>query len=178
MTEKPQTSTIDPRLLALIETLSASGADWLAFEILESIRAGRPAEDSEEEIQRARSAVRSFRRREASPLAREVSETWFKPIAGDEQLEFAATYVIDRVSEAVAMARASFDNLDKLAAHAQKTSESAGSYDRLAPNINLRFEDTDLVSDRTQADEASARLAELRTVVLEWLESEQKRSHE
>jgi hypothetical protein len=63
---------IDPRLLPLIEALSASGADWLAFEILDGIRTGRRAEDSEEELRDARRAVSAFRQK-GEPLAERES---------------------------------------------------------------------------------------------------------
>jgi hypothetical protein len=36
---------LDARLLPLLETLSASGADWLAIELVEGIGFGRIAEE-------------------------------------------------------------------------------------------------------------------------------------
>ena len=39
---------LDPRLLPLLETLAASGADWLAFEIVDGVRRGREPEEPEE----------------------------------------------------------------------------------------------------------------------------------
>ena len=36
---------LEARLLPLIETLAEAGADWLAFEVVDGIRAGRVAEE-------------------------------------------------------------------------------------------------------------------------------------
>lgn len=48
---------LDSRLLPLIETLSDRGLDWLAFELIESIRRGREPVEPEELLVRARAKV-------------------------------------------------------------------------------------------------------------------------
>ena len=39
-----------------------------------------------------------------------------KPIEGDDQIEFAAPYVVDRITEAIEMTRMSLDNLNRISA--------------------------------------------------------------
>lgn len=173
----PHTAPIDPRLLPLIETLISSGADWLAFEILEGIRAGRPAEDSEEEIKAARLAVRSFRRHRASPPELKIRETVLEPIAGDEQINFAAQYLIERISAAIDMERASLQQLDQVVAWSKRSLEAPADSGRDS-SVTIRLEDSDIVSNQNQAEEALKRLPDLRKALFEWAQSVRKGSRE
>ena len=171
-------ATIDPRLLPLIETLIASGADWLAFEILDGIRSGRAAEDSEEEVREARGAVRSFRRNKTSPPEISVRETVVEALAGDEQINFAATYLIDRISQAIEMTRASLQQLNQIASRSAAESELADPGAEHATSIHIRLEGSDIVSSQSQSDEALNRLPELRKALLEWSQSVRQGEHE
>jgi len=164
-------ATIDPRLLPLIETLMVSGADWLAFEILDGIRSGRPAEDSEEEAKKARLAVRSFRQRKAPPLESKVRETFVEPLVGDAQIEFAAAYVIDRTSQAIEMARLALQQLDQIALRSHGRSGPLGGDFEHGGHIQIRLEDNNLVLSQSQAEEAQGRLPELRRALSAWSHS-------
>jgi hypothetical protein len=171
-------ATIDPRLLPLIETLVGSGADWLAFEILDGIRSGRPEEDSEEEVREAHRAVRSFRRHKTSPPEIKVRKTVVEPLVGDEQIDFAATYVIDRISQAIEMTRASLQQLNRIASRSETRLEPAEADSERAAGIHIRLQDSEIVSSQSQADEALNRLPELRKVLLEWSQSVHQGEHE
>ena len=164
---------IDLRLLPLIETLVGSGADWLAFEILDGVRSGRPAEHSEEEVREAYEAVRSFRRNETPPPELKIRETAEEPLAGDEQIDFAARYVIDRISEAIAMENASLQQLNRIAIASQlnANSEAEEASPERSTSINTRLEGTDIFWNQYQAEEAISRLPELKKVLLEWGQS-------
>lgn len=102
---------LDPRLLELIETLVAARLDWLAFELIEGIRLGRSPDETEEALAAARQSVRS----DAQPKARGEPHVLFeepKPIPADEQVEWAATYVEERLDAALEQLQASLETLD------------------------------------------------------------------
>lgn len=162
---------IDLRLLPLIETLADSGADWLAFEILDGIRSGKLAEDSEDDVREAHRAVRSFRRYETSPPEMEVKETLSQPLAGDDQIDYAVAYVIDRISQAIEMAKASLQQLDQIASRSRVGVEPAEVGIALATDVHIRMEGTKFVSTQKQAEAALSILPELRKALLQWSQS-------
>lgn len=92
-------AVLDPRLLPLLETLAETGADWLAFEILDGVRRGREPEEPEELLEAARERVRS--RRPANRLSSEIP-VMAGPILGDDQIVWAANYVAARLDGALA----------------------------------------------------------------------------
>jgi hypothetical protein len=158
-------AVIDRRLLPLIELLSASGADWLAFEILDGIRAGRPAEDSDEELSDARRAVSAFRQ-EGVPLAeREHGQAFVDPIVGDDQIDFSANYVFDRLSDSIQMLESSLAHLDKVVAKPRGETSSPIAN---GVEISLRIEGSEMAASRTQTRQALTKLAELREALTEW----------
>jgi hypothetical protein len=104
-------ANLSPRLLGLIETLVAARLDWLAFELIEGIQIGRPTEESEEALAAARASIRSNAkpraRGEPQPIPMEPV-----PIPPDEQIEWAAAYVEERLREALEQLQAAIDTLD------------------------------------------------------------------
>lgn len=117
---------IDPRLLELIETLVAARLDWLAFELIEGVRAGRPLEESEEALAAARESIRG----NAQPKARGEPQTIAveaKPIPPDEQIEWAAAYVEERLREALEQLQASIDTLDCVVEGTTERPDKAGT---------------------------------------------------
>ena len=105
---------LDPRLLELIETLVASRLDWLAFELIEGVQAGRPPEESEEALAAARESIRG----NAQPKARgepQAIAVEAKPIPPDEQIDWAAAYVEGRLGAALEQLQSSIDTLDFVA---------------------------------------------------------------
>ena len=172
-------ATIDPRLLPLIETLVGSGADWLAFEILDGIRSGRPAEESAEEVSDGRSAVRSFRRhRGVPPPELEPGETFVEALEGDEQIQFAASYAIDRIAEAIEMARVSIRQLNQIVSRSEGRTEPVDIDSADDPRIYIRLEDSDATFTEDQSREALKRLPELKEALLAWSRSVRQREHE
>lgn len=167
-------ATLDPRLLELIETLLAARLDWLAFELIESVQAGRPPEESEEALAAARESIRGdlqpTPRGEPQAIAADA-----KTIPPEEQIEWAAAYVEARLGEALEQLQASIKTLDfvvegtterpeKADAMTQPTDASVGG-----AVIVLR----DLESDRKSGHEdvvgARASFPSLRAALTEWI---------
>ena len=104
-------ATLDLRLLESIETLVAARLDWLAFELIKGVQAGRTPEESEEAIAAARESIRG----NAQPKARgepQAISVEAKPIPPNEQVEWAAAYVEERLGEALEQLQASIGTLD------------------------------------------------------------------
>ncbi|MFW2227767.1 MULTISPECIES: hypothetical protein [Rhizobium] len=103
-------ATLDPRLFELFETLRASQLDWMIFELMEGIQAGRHPKESPDNLARARHEVQS----DSSPefVVSPMSEA--APISGDEQIEWAVQYVADRLDATLAELGKAADNLDTI----------------------------------------------------------------
>jgi CHASE2 domain-containing sensor protein len=158
-------ATIDSRITPLVETLIASGADSIALEILSEIRRGRVDEDTEEELREAREAIGHFREGKRPPefVPREPE---VRHLSGEEQIEFAAEYAIERLTRDLEMAEASLENLNKITTGADVDSASAGA--TKSANTVLRWVDTEGVLDRKQIEEAKAKLPALREALSVW----------
>lgn len=101
---------LHPRLFDLFETLRASQLDWLIFELMDGIQAGRRPRESPDNLARARRDVRSDRSYEFSfPPVSDAT-----PIPGDEQIEWAVQYVANRLDATLAELSRSADNLDAI----------------------------------------------------------------
>lgn len=159
-------ATIDPRLIELVETQVATGADWLAFEIFDGIRSGRPEKHSDNRGGEKHRGFRSWKKDKSSVPEPRIGEAVMKPIEGDDQIEFAATYVINRITEAIEMTRMSLDNLNQISAKSsEKRSEGElGSQ----TSITLGFEDNESHLTQDQAAQLLHLLPELRTSLSEW----------
>jgi hypothetical protein len=171
-------AVIDARLLPLIETLAGAGADWLAFELFDGIHLGRTPEDSDEETHRARLAVREFRKEEHLPEEPDLRTTAATPIVGDEQIDWAAAYVVDRISDSIGMLEASLNNLESIA--------SKGGDSRLISDgeslqsqgvVAIRMERDEIVIRRTQIDKGIANLSALKAALSSWAESVKAGGH-
>lgn len=165
-------ATVDPRLTPLIETLIVSGADWLAVEILSEIRMGRVDEQSEEQLREAREAVESFRKElHAPPPQLATSQTSVRHLSGDEQIEFAANYAIERLAQTIEMAEAAFQQLNYIANRSNVHRDDPSSGPPQVADIKLRWLDTDGVLNRSQTEDLKAKLPALRKALSEWSES-------
>lgn len=116
-------AVLNPRLLPLLETLAASGADWLAFEIVDGVRRGREPEEPEELLQAARENVRA-RQPERIPSPEILKLT--APILGDDQIAWAAAYVLARLDGALADLDAGYAMIEVIADDTTRRSEKAG----------------------------------------------------
>lgn len=109
-------AVLDPRLLPLLETLTAAGANWLVFEIVDGVRRGREPLEPEELLQAAREKVRS--RQFSDRLSADIP-VMADPIHGDDQIVWAANYVAARLDGALA-------ELDEACAMIEAIAESSG----------------------------------------------------
>lgn len=159
-------ATIDPRLIELVDTLVAAGADWLAFEIFDEIRSGKPGEESDNRDPEMHGGLRSWKDDKSSAPGPRKGDAVMKPIEGDDQIEFAASYVVDRITEAIEMTRMSLDNLNRIST---KSSENSSEVDpRPQTAITLGLEDSEFRFTRDQAEQLRRLLPELRTALSEW----------
>lgn len=117
-------AVLDPRLLPLLETLAVSGADWLVFEIVDGVRRGREPEEPEELLQAARENVRL--RQPERGLSLEIPKRG-EPILGDDQIAWAADYVLTRLQGALADLDAGCAMIETIADDATRRSEMDGS---------------------------------------------------
>ncbi|MGI4794257.1 MAG: hypothetical protein ACRYG8_09290 [Janthinobacterium lividum] len=106
-------AVLDVRVLELVETLVRSRLDWLAFELISAIEAGRPVDEPEEALEAARRSIRSG----DQPKARSEPQATLalpEPIPADEQVDFAAEYVEERLDAALVQLQASIETLDAI----------------------------------------------------------------
>lgn len=159
-------ATINPRLLPLIETLIAVGADWLAVELIETLNHGRWPEESEDVLALTRAQVRAGneekRLREPRDKAAARSQ-----IAPEEQVGWAANFVLERLDSAISELESSIANLDVIIGEASEDL-ALSKPDRLPITLSLGGEDG---SDRVDAaDIKKARLGieALRKALTRW----------
>lgn len=166
-------AVLDPRLLQLIETLVAARLDWLGFELIEGVRAGRPPEETEEALAEARQSIRG----NAQPKARgepQATVVEAKPIPPDEQIEWAAAYVEERLGAALEQLQASIDTLDFIVEGTTEQADKAGvaaqSTDVAEPTAVAVLLDLegDRKSGRDDVAGARASFPTLRTALTEW----------
>ena len=107
-------ATIDSRLLPLIELLATGDADWLAFEILEGLRRGRVAEETQENLRIAQDLVRSRKpaSRRTEMLAHPAPPT--EQIVGEKQIDWVVAYMGERIVEIQSMLEATLGQLDEI----------------------------------------------------------------
>lgn len=164
---------LDPRLLELIETLVAARLDWLAFELIEGVQAGRPPEESEEALAAARESIRS----NAQPKARGEPQAIgleARPIPPHEQVKWAAAYVEERLGEALEQLQASIDTLDFVVEGTAERPDKAGAVaqptDASEPRAVVVLLDLEGGRESGRDDVAGARASfpTLRTALAEW----------
>ena len=155
---------IDRRLIPFIEMLAELGMDWLAFELMESIRRGREPLEREDELTLARQWARNGKavKFEGDPEDRVMAE----PLLGDSQLEWAARYVSERLEAALAAMSAAIRALDEIVA-------SGGDRPVRTAEASTVLVLLDAEEDRpvsvTQIEEAQAYVAQLRQSLVNWL---------
>lgn len=160
---------LDPRLVPLIETLSVSGADWLAFEMLESLKLGRVVEDAPDVLARARNEVRRGGI-ETSQSGYESADmpTESEPIVGDAQIDWAVQYADERLSEVVAMLIATFSGLEDIVRGNRIGELEAPSKMSHEVSIVLQYNESHLSVERNGAIEAMAAIKSLRSALNDW----------
>jgi hypothetical protein len=167
-------ATIDHGLLPLIEVLAGTDADWIAFEMIEELRAGRVPEETAEDLQNVQLFVRSKKseKRRSEELA--TPSPAAERITGAEQIDWAADYVNKRVSDVVAMLDATFSQLDKIL-FAELSPESRDPISA-PPTIGITLvvqgdEEEQASVHRENAAIAQTMLPTLRDALVNWADS-------
>lgn len=160
---------LDSRLLPFIEMLAELGMDWLAFELVDGIRRGKEPIEDDAALRRARD------RAQRASDAEEVAERFGSPgaaaipILGDDQLEWAARYVEERLRAAFDQIADSLDALDEIVAGPEaQQSDAALAMTRLV----LRGEDSVDTVGRAEVDGAKDQLEALRGALDAWVRHE------
>jgi hypothetical protein len=158
-------ATLDPRVLELIETLMASGADWLIFELIEGINAGIVAEESQDTLALARIMARQDREVTRSPerIARSPQS---RPLEGDEQIEWAARYVGTRLKDTLALMDVSAERLSLLV-----DQQVDGAYAKAGASVNLGLRDGEqmIASSPNQLSAAQSAVSDLLRGLDRWM---------
>jgi hypothetical protein len=172
---------LEPRLLPLIETLAEVGADWLAFEVVDGIRAGKVAEEPLENLAAIQEAVRSAKLENFRSEKRVSAVPQPVPLAvsivGDDQIRWAAEYVNRRLSDALLMLQASLNQLQSIAS-------TPSPSDGVSPDVVARNEITLVVLGdeekfsvrKAETANAIASLENLRKALSSWEASTHERS--
>lgn len=157
---------LEPRLYPLLETLTRADLDWLAQEIVSGALAGKVAEESPETLRAARSMVSRRTQDSGVRLPVRPSDEPAEALSADDQIEWAAQHVVERLERMLEMFRHSIDRLEELAngEDAEKSLREAGA------GIVLVLGDDQAISkvDRAQLGAAIERLDELRDALGTW----------
>lgn len=159
-------ATINPRLLPLIETLIAAGADWLAVELIETLNNGRWPEESEDVLALTRAQVRAGneQKRMSEPREKAVVRS---QIAPEEQVGWAANFVVERLDSSISELENSIANLDVIIGEVSEDL-ALSKLDRLPTSLSLGEE---VGSDRVDAADlkkARSGIEALRKALTRW----------
>lgn len=160
-------AVLDPRLFPLLETLAGTGLGWLAREVVAGALAGHVPEEPRELLLLAREAVLRPRQDEWKPGYPEVEDVLPEPFSGDEQIRWAGTHVLARLTDAIAMMGASMEAVDSVV-----EKEGAAGFRRKAPvATSLVLADGEERVETSEADLARAivGLDALRSALETWL---------
>ncbi|MDK1377226.1 hypothetical protein QN222_22360 [Sinorhizobium sp. 6-70] len=137
----------------MFDTLRGSQLDWLVFELIDGIRAGRAPIEPPENLMGARSDARTGARRELpfSPPPEPM------PIEGDDQVEWAVAYVCDRMEATVAEMEACARNLTVILGDGVSGNVKAKP---ISQSVQILLQD-DGPGRQTTLNDASAARAEL-----------------
>jgi hypothetical protein len=158
---------LDRRLIPFIEMLTDLGLDWLAFELVDGIRRGREPEETAEALIVAREQVRAGKVNAVKSEPAVGIET--EPLLGDDQLEWTARYVDERLRETLAEMMVSLDNIDGIVG--LPPDKVVADTHPGAAAIVLRDGDEDRKVGRPQVEEARNQLLKLRGALASWLAS-------
>lgn len=165
---------LDTRLLPLIETLTASGADWLAFEVIEGVRIGRSVEETPERLEIARHAVRTAERQTRHSEVTQPTVVDPVPIIGDEQIEWAADYVDNRLTDVILMLQAALTGLDTVvySAFEGRIAQPVGDS---GITLQLEVPEGTLTVKKSDLESAVSSISVLREALIHWSASARHR---
>ncbi|MEW6437785.1 MAG: hypothetical protein AB1508_11545 [Pseudomonadota bacterium] len=163
-------ATPDLRLLPLIESIIAAGADWLAFEIVEGLRLGFMPEETEDFLRDIRADVRTATQIELKSIAPRYESDMSEPIDGDVQIEWAIRYVTKRLSDALSMLDVSIGALNEIVSTGVEdgprlisTAEYSG--------ISVQIDNDETFSSQYSLEEARTALISLDSALRVWRRS-------
>ena len=162
-------AVLDPRLLDLIDSLVKARLDWLAFELIDGIQIGRPASESENVLAAAREEVRSNKQPQARGESTAVTAE-SQPIAGDDQIEWAATFVGERLDAALAQLDASMTTLDGIIAGPEAQPDDTKTPYLEGSILVLAGEEQPRTSKRENVEQARIALPALKDGLALWSE--------
>lgn len=159
---------MDQRLIPFIEMLIELGMDWLAFELIEGVRRGQEPIEKEDALALARQKARTG---SAEKFARNPGDSVVEdPLVGDNQLEWAARSVSERLEATLAEISASLCALDEMVASDREGQAKIAEHSAVLVLID---EEQDREVSRTQVEEAQGQLDGLRQSLETWLVSTQ-----
>ena len=166
-------AVLDPRLLPFIEMLAELGMDWLVFELVDGIRRGdEPAED-EHSLALARQQNEQPPADDLKGHARisrmhtgESVDSVPTSFLGDHQLQWAAEYVFERLSDTLDEMSESLHALDEIFDDLEVRQPVASAAE---PLVVLLDDGEERVVGRVQIEDAQERLPELREALDVWL---------
>ena len=157
---------LDPRLIPFIEMLTELGMDWLAFEVVDGIRRGEEPVEDEFTLLRARE-----RAGRASDAGEDIEQyisppQAATPFSGDDQLDWAARYVDERLRAALDAMEASLDALDEIVAGGDTPLSRPPS---ALTVLDLAGRDGEHSVGRTEVEGARTRLSTLSEALADWV---------
>ena len=161
-------ATPDPRLFELISLLAEAGADWLGLEILDVVRSGLAVEEPPQALLNAQLAARFGR---SGEIDKERVMAFPRPyeLHGDEQLAWAAAYVIERLTDEAEMLKMSLDQLNVLAVGPETHLDPRHPHPRGAPAITLQVGEEGPVIETADVASLRRNLTELNRTLESWL---------
>ena len=166
--------TIDKRLLPLIETLVATDADWIAFEMVEALRAGRVAEETEADLNAVQGSVRSKAHAKQWVDEAKSPPAPAGPISGVEQIDWAVGYIDKRLSDVLEMLDATFNQLDAILYAGAPAEARKQTPDSQTNEVTLVLKDDREWHANVRRDQAASSktmLPQLRDALLKWADS-------
>lgn len=160
---------INLHVFELAETLAAVGWDWLAVEVIEAIVRGKPTKHLSEKQTPITREVVTWEAEDISPQERQFIDLGMEPIPVKEQIEFAANYVFDRLSEAIAMTGASLQNLERIAS--ESPDKQIRKNDQQGVSLTLGLEESNFQFTSADGDRLQPLLLALRSSLKEWTTS-------
>lgn len=162
---------LDRRLIPFLEMLAEIGLDWLVFELVDGIRRGRESEESAEALLSARKHVHSGKIELAANLSKASNDV--EPLAGDEQLDWVARYVSERLEAVIAGMTATLDNINEIVEQDKSTRLLQAKRENYSKIILLDGE-RQLEVDRLRVTAALGQLPKLREALTSWVANAQK----
>ncbi|HLG55473.1 MAG TPA: hypothetical protein VI485_09080 [Vicinamibacterales bacterium] len=161
-------ATPDPRLFELITLLVEVGADWLVLEVLGGVRTGLAVEESDHALLTAQLSARYGRSPE---IDKERVLSFWSPreLDGDEQLRWAAAYVVERLTDEAEMLNASFERLNVLAIAQGRDGEAPPQEFKRDSSVTLQVGEDGPVIQTVEIAILRRNLAALTLALEDWL---------